>query len=549
MSQTLQPGHHPDADQLSAFAEQALPAHEREATLAHLAVCAECRAVVALSLPAIEELPAPAPKPARRPWFSGWGLAIPAAVAVAALTVVVVYVYRAASTRSSAGAPPQMAVTSLPPPSEPVGQPARSAPAAAPRSAPPPSAKQRRPAPLPPTAPPVQNLNALSEAKPEAAPPTIEGKNVMALESQPREHAAASAKTKQRAAAGEGAGGGLGVGRGSGFGPAGAVHSSPQVAEDRALKMAPRAAPSLPKSLAPSAASFSGASAGAGSGQFHGASAAAMQAVSANRALDALASAEPLPILHPLPSGLPVLSIAVHGHRILALDAAHALFLSDDAGLDWKPVAVPWKSRAVRVDLISNARGDEARAQSSPSGWIGAGASPGPPPAGSSPAPAAASLAGTVQDASGAVVPRVSIVIRNPSTHTSLTLKTDANGRYAANGLATGAYDIEVQSPGFLTGRATGVKVTASEQTVRNFTLDLGSATQSVTVEAAPAQVTTVEPPPPAAALPTPIAAPAAAATPPPARQSAPASTPVFEIVTEDGARWTSSDGLAWTRE
>ena len=87
MSELIQSGQHPDADQLSAFVEQALPAYEREQTLAHLADCADCRAIVALSLPPLDEEPALQPEPARRPWLSGWNLAWPAA-GLAALILV-----------------------------------------------------------------------------------------------------------------------------------------------------------------------------------------------------------------------------------------------------------------------------------------------------------------------------------------------------------------------------------------------------------------------------------------------------------------------------
>lgn len=43
---------HPDADMLTAFAEQALSAPEREDVLLHLERCADCREVIALALPA-----------------------------------------------------------------------------------------------------------------------------------------------------------------------------------------------------------------------------------------------------------------------------------------------------------------------------------------------------------------------------------------------------------------------------------------------------------------------------------------------------------------
>jgi len=72
---------HPDAEQLTAFAEQALPRHERERTLAHLAVCGTCRATVFLAQQAAPEA-APQRVPARRPWFSGWNLVWPAVAAL-----------------------------------------------------------------------------------------------------------------------------------------------------------------------------------------------------------------------------------------------------------------------------------------------------------------------------------------------------------------------------------------------------------------------------------------------------------------------------------
>jgi hypothetical protein len=48
---------HPDADLLTAFAEQALSATERDGVLEHLALCVECRGVVVLALPAADMAP------------------------------------------------------------------------------------------------------------------------------------------------------------------------------------------------------------------------------------------------------------------------------------------------------------------------------------------------------------------------------------------------------------------------------------------------------------------------------------------------------------
>jgi len=50
---------HPDADVLTAFAEQALSATERDGVLEHLALCEDCREVIALALPAAGVVAAP----------------------------------------------------------------------------------------------------------------------------------------------------------------------------------------------------------------------------------------------------------------------------------------------------------------------------------------------------------------------------------------------------------------------------------------------------------------------------------------------------------
>ncbi len=50
---------HPDADLLTAFAEGTLSADEREATLEHLALCNDCRDVIAMALPVTEIANAP----------------------------------------------------------------------------------------------------------------------------------------------------------------------------------------------------------------------------------------------------------------------------------------------------------------------------------------------------------------------------------------------------------------------------------------------------------------------------------------------------------
>jgi putative zinc finger protein len=97
---------HPDADLLSAFAEQALSATDRDGVLQHLALCGDCRDVVALALPAADIVPpqttdeagvrttvsragAPAPHKLRFAWPTLRWAALAAVVVVVAAVLLV----------------------------------------------------------------------------------------------------------------------------------------------------------------------------------------------------------------------------------------------------------------------------------------------------------------------------------------------------------------------------------------------------------------------------------------------------------------------------
>lgn len=83
MSEFLHPDQHPDADQLSAFAEHVLPDHERVETLAHLAECPECRQIVFLSQRAQEALEFVADAlPGHTHWLRNWHNLWPVAAAL-----------------------------------------------------------------------------------------------------------------------------------------------------------------------------------------------------------------------------------------------------------------------------------------------------------------------------------------------------------------------------------------------------------------------------------------------------------------------------------
>lgn len=99
---------HPDANLLSAFAEQSLTKRERALVINHLAECAECREQVSLALPEahVETAPAAAPSPQElrarwRPWrLLRWG-ALAASLAAIAVVVVLHHPERGRETISS----------------------------------------------------------------------------------------------------------------------------------------------------------------------------------------------------------------------------------------------------------------------------------------------------------------------------------------------------------------------------------------------------------------------------------------------------------------
>ncbi len=97
MSRNLQPGIHPDADQLSLFVEGTATAREQERMLAHLSECGECRKAVFLMRP-YEEPQSAAITPEERGAWRGWTrrwmvpVGVPAAALACALIALLIYI-------------------------------------------------------------------------------------------------------------------------------------------------------------------------------------------------------------------------------------------------------------------------------------------------------------------------------------------------------------------------------------------------------------------------------------------------------------------------
>ncbi|HEX3987206.1 MAG TPA: carboxypeptidase-like regulatory domain-containing protein [Acidobacteriaceae bacterium] len=94
------------------------------------------------------------------------------------------------------------------------------------------------------------------------------------------------------------------------------------------------------------------------------------------------------------------------------------------------------------------------------------------------------SMAGTVTDTTGAVIAGAKVQATNDQTGTSLQTQSTSAGSYRFPELPIGAYDVMVTAPGFQAKTLTGVAVNLQITTALDVTLQVGTATQSVTVNA-----------------------------------------------------------------
>src|SRR5437762_4157215 len=95
-----------------------------------------------------------------------------------------------------------------------------------------------------------------------------------------------------------------------------------------------------------------------------------------------------------------------------------------------------------------------------------------------------ATIAGVVQDASGAVIPGVSITIKNVETGVTRTATSDEGGRYTIPELTVGDYEVEAQLPGFQTEVRSGITLSVGRNAVVNFALMVGQVSDRVTITA-----------------------------------------------------------------
>lgn len=520
MSEVLQFEHHPDADQIGAFVEHALPAHEQEQMLGHLAVCQECRAVVALSLPSVAEPAKPKVAPARRPWWSGWTLAWPALAVTAALTVFVVYIHHAKGNPGSVVPGQQAELHQTVPLESP-----RTAPAPIPEPPAARSTKQVRPS-ASATSGGAVSLSRKGEQRTAVASgskPQSDSNVVSTLVNS--DQAASVNANKENATPPQ-----------SDSNVVSTLITSQEISE---LPIQGRNVSSLAE-LAPGVSNNKAVTSANPAKSAPSGDAKAVAAGSSVASLNSEPEFQSQRLKHRLPSHLPVLSMVVHDRRMIAIDTRNTVFLSADAGKHWKSIQEPWTGRPVLVELASTGpivRKPVAPAFTAEERSVVSASTPAHSPAQSQVANPASTgkqdsiLTGVVTDQTGAIISGAIVRIINPKTGESHSVMTDSSGLYTINALLPGTYDLKVTESGFEMFDQASVKVAASAQTVLNARLTIGAETQTIAVQADALAVQADS-----NVVSTLIAEPDQI-------------SPVFEITTDNLDHWTSTDGITWKRK
>ncbi|HUJ20159.1 MAG TPA: carboxypeptidase-like regulatory domain-containing protein, partial [Bryobacteraceae bacterium] len=101
------------------------------------------------------------------------------------------------------------------------------------------------------------------------------------------------------------------------------------------------------------------------------------------------------------------------------------------------------------------------------------------------------SVAGTVADPSGGVMPGVLVVVRNTETGVAQKTATNAEGFYGFPALPEGRYELQIDQPGFMPYRHTGLVVNANAALRVDVQLILETQSEAVTVSESPARLET----------------------------------------------------------
>src|SRR5258708_731699 len=104
-----------------------------------------------------------------------------------------------------------------------------------------------------------------------------------------------------------------------------------------------------------------------------------------------------------------------------------------------------------------------------------------------------ATMSGTVMDRSGAVVAEAKIEVTNSDTNVRTITTTNKSGTYVVTGLRPGRYRMAVSKEGFRSIVVTEITLNVQDVVSRNFNLDVGAFSESITVTADQININTTD--------------------------------------------------------
>src|SRR5690349_17208406 len=94
-----------------------------------------------------------------------------------------------------------------------------------------------------------------------------------------------------------------------------------------------------------------------------------------------------------------------------------------------------------------------------------------------------ATLHGTVADASGAVLPGVTVKLESPATGLSREAVTNSAGVYVVNFLPAGDYEVTAELTGFKTVRQADLKLEIGQSRALDLKMEVGQVSEVVDVQ------------------------------------------------------------------
>ncbi len=105
-----------------------------------------------------------------------------------------------------------------------------------------------------------------------------------------------------------------------------------------------------------------------------------------------------------------------------------------------------------------------------------------------------ATLSGTVKDASGAVIPQVKINLTDTDTGLTQNITSSDSGNFVLTPLPPGHYTITAERDGFRRQVQSGILLTVAQEATLNLTLEIGSTSETVSVDAMPEIINATSP-------------------------------------------------------